>query len=87
MTRLEKDWAERFGRFGHIARGIVFGLIGVFLIQAALTFDPNKAQGFDGALLKLAQSPFGPVLLGLVAVGLITFGIYSVLNARWAKVL
>lgn len=83
----EKTWAERLGRAGYAARGIVFLLIGWFTIQAALTVNPNQAVGLDGALLKLAQQPYGIYLLGAVALGLLAFGIYSVLCARWIRVL
>lgn len=83
----EKTWSERLGRAGYAARGIVFLLIGWFTIQAALTVNPNQAVGFDGALLKLAHQPYGMFLLGIVALGLLCFGIYSMLCARWMRVL
>jgi hypothetical protein len=83
----EKLWSERLGRVGYAARGIVFLLIGWFTIQAALTVNPNQAVGFDGALLKLAQQPYGIFLLGIVALGLLCFGIYSMLCARWMRIL
>jgi len=63
----------------------VFGVIGVFLVVAAVTFDPAKAQGLDGALRKLATTPLGPWLLVAVALGLVTFGVYSWCEARWRK--
>lgn len=83
----EKTWSERLGRAGYAARGIVFLLIGWFTIQAALTVNPNQAVGLDGALLKLAHQPYGMFLLGIVALGLLAFGIYSMLCARWMRVL
>lgn len=86
MSRNERIWAIRIGRFGLVARGIVFGLIGLFLVQAAVFHDPAKAKGLDGALLAVARSPYGLVLLAVVALGLIAFGIYSILCARWMKV-
>ena len=77
---------ERLAQWGYIARGVVFALMGLFLVEAALTFDPHKAQGLDGALLKLAEQPYGTVLLAIVALGLICFGIFSILSAKLARV-
>jgi hypothetical protein len=79
-------WARRIGRFGFAARGVVFGLIGLFVLQAGLTMDPHKAQSFDAVLLKIAQAPYGPILLAVVAFGLVAFGVYSALCASWNKV-
>jgi hypothetical protein len=73
------------GAFGYLARAAVFGLVGVFLVKAALEFDPNRAVGVDGALAKLAREPYGPALVGLVAAGLIAFGLYSLADARYRR--
>jgi hypothetical protein len=69
-----------------VARGIVFGLIGVFLIRAAYQYDPEEAVGIDGALAELAQASYGPLLLGLTAAGLFAFGLYSFVEARYREV-
>lgn len=86
MSSREIDIATKFGRFGSAARGVIFILLGFFVVQAALQFDPKKAQGLDGALQTLAHQPYGPFLLGIVALGLVSFGIYSILCAKWIKV-
>jgi uncharacterized protein DUF1206 len=75
-----------FGIFGHIARMAVFALIGWFVIKAAVEFDPDKAVALDGALAKLAHAPYGPVLLGIVAAGLIGFGAFSLVESRYRRV-
>jgi hypothetical protein len=85
MTADEEKLAERVGRIGHAARGVVYALIGWFTLQAAATLDAFKAQGVGGALTELSRQPYGPILLGLVAFGLVLFGIYSVMCARWYK--
>jgi hypothetical protein len=74
------------GVSGHVARAIVFALVGWFLIRAAIEYDPDKAVGLDGALTKLGQAAYGPVVLGLVAAGLVCFAAYSVADARYRKV-
>lgn len=74
------------GVAGHVARAVVFALIGYGLIHAAIAYDPNKAVGLDGALRKLAHASYGPVLLGVVAAGLLAFAVYSAADARYRKV-
>jgi Domain of Unknown Function (DUF1206) len=73
------------GVIGTVARGVVIGLIGIFLVQSAITFDPHKAKGLDATLKSLAAEPHGSVLLSLVAVGLISFGVFNVAAARYAR--
>ena len=82
-TRTSVKW---IGTFGLLARMVVFVLVGVFLIKAAVEYDPSQAVGIDGALAKLANSPQGPVLLGVVAAGLIAFAIYSFSDARYRRI-
>ena len=74
------------GMAGHLARMVVFALIGYFLIKAAIDFDPDKAVSVDGALTALAKASYGPVLLGIVAAGMIAFAAYSVADARYRRV-
>ena len=74
------------GVFGHLARAVVFGLVGYGLITAALDYSPHSAVGLDGALQKLSHSTDGPLLLGIVAAGLLGFGLYSIVDARYHRV-
>jgi len=74
------------GRAGGIARGVVAITAGVFLVVAAADANPGQAKGVDSALRALAHTPLGPVLLILVALGLVTFGGYSWCEARWRDV-
>jgi hypothetical protein len=74
------------GVLGHLARGVVFALVGVFLAKAAIEYDPSEAVGIDGALLKLVQHDQGPLLLGLVAAGLIAYALYCLVEARYRKI-
>jgi fumarate reductase subunit D len=86
MSPTVRRWIEWIGTFGHLARTVVFGMVGVFLIKAALDFNPDKAVGLDGALAKLAQASYGPFLLGFVAAGLVAFGVYSLTDARFRRI-
>jgi hypothetical protein len=86
MDANEQRLAVNTGKLGLIARGIVFLMSGWFLVQAALRFDPSQARGLGGALETLAAQPYGPWLLGLVALGLLAFGAYSILLARYRRI-
>lgn len=86
MTREVKRAFTALGVFGHVARAVVFGLVGYGLIKAAIDYNPRSAIGLDGALSKLSHQPYGPLLLGVVAAGLIGFALYSVADARYRKI-
>jgi hypothetical protein len=74
------------GRIGYAALGVVFSIIGIFLMVAAVQHNPHEAKGLDAALRTLIQQPFGPVVLGVVALGLIAYGVYSFVEARYRRV-
>ena len=86
MSPTVRRWFERLGVFGYVARMVVFGLIGVFLIKAAKDFNAKAAIGLDGALAKVAHQSYGHLLLAVVAAGLIAFGLYSLADARYRKI-
>ena len=85
LTGPTRTLVVRLGMVGTIARGIVFAVAGALVVQAAATFNASKSTGLDGALRTLADRPYGPWLLGAVALGLIAFGLYGFAAARWAK--
>jgi hypothetical protein len=86
MREQARKWGARAGVVGHAARGVVFSLIGIFLAKAAIDYKPKDAIGFDGALRKLAQAGYGPYLLGLTAAGLVAYGLYCFVDARYRDV-
>ncbi|MEO7261065.1 MAG: DUF1206 domain-containing protein [Jatrophihabitantaceae bacterium] len=74
------------GTFGIAARGVVFSLVGFFLIRAAWEYDSSKARGLDGALRHtVADSDLGRLLVGVCAIGLIAFGLYAYAEAAWRR--
>jgi len=85
LSSTERTWIDRMGRFGMAARGLVFAMIGGFLVLAAVRHDPSQAQGINGVLAALLQQPYGPWLLGIVALGLVAFGIYSAMCGIWLR--
>lgn len=86
MGPTARRWGGRAGTVGHVARAVVFGLIGIFVIRAALEYDPKQAIGLDGALQKLAHASYGPYLLGLTAAGLLCYGLFCLVDARYRDV-
>jgi hypothetical protein len=73
------------GVVGYVAKGIAVGVVGVLLVVAAVTLDPGRASGLDGALKSLTALPFGAALLVAVGVGLMAFGVYTFARARYAR--
>lgn len=85
LTGRTRTLVIRLGMIGTTARGIVFAVAGALVLDAAVSFDPHKSSGLDGALRALANRPYGPWILATLAVGLIAFGLYGFAAARWAK--
>ena len=86
MGDAEESAATAAGVVGHVARFVVFGLVGMFLVKAAWEFDPKEARGLDGALLEVSQQPYGAVLLAAVAVGLLAYAAYCLVEARYRRI-
>ncbi len=80
LTPQERKVATDLGRFGTAARGVVFALVGALIVWAAYQANPNQPVGINTALATLLAQPYGVWLLGIVALGLIAFGIYSLLS-------
>ena len=75
----------RLGQVGFPAKGVALGVVGGLLVYAAVTFDPARATGLDGALHTILSAPFGQVLLTLVAIGIAAFGAYCLVRARYPE--
>jgi hypothetical protein len=86
MSRPLKKWFTVIGTVGHVARAVVFGLVGIFLVKASIDYKANEAIGLDGALAKLYDGAYGSWLLGIVAAGLIAFATFSVMEARYRRI-
>ncbi|MHC5261425.1 DUF1206 domain-containing protein [Streptomyces sp. UC4497] len=86
MSRRPRQAVEAAGVLGGTARGAVFCVAGAFAITAAVRHEPGKAKGVDDTLRAFTDTPAGPWLLALIALGLMAFGAFSWANARWRKV-
>ena len=85
MSEAERKVAEYLGRFGMFSRGVIFTMLGAFIVQAALHHDPHRAEGMGAAFQTLAQQPGGHLLLFIVASGFIALALHSFASARWIK--
>ncbi len=81
-----RTWATGLGVAGNGALGIVLVLVGIFLIQAADATNAGASKGLDQTLCTVAVEPFGTALLLAVAVGLVAYGLYSFVAARFRRV-
>jgi Domain of Unknown Function (DUF1206) len=86
MRGSRAGWATLSGRIGYAARGVVLCIVGAFVVQAALRFDATEVRGLDGALRTLARQSFGPWILGVVAAGLVAYGLYMLVEARYRSI-
>ncbi|MDX6514177.1 MAG: hypothetical protein QOE36_3681 [Gaiellaceae bacterium] len=86
MSEGMRKLAKTLGAVGHVARGIVFGIVAWFLAKAAIQYDAKEAVGLDGALARLVREPYGRALLGVVAAGLLAYGAYCLVEARYRKI-
>lgn len=86
MDRQKLDKVRPICRFGLVARGVVFIIVGAFFLVAAWQFSSEEARGLQGALETLQQQSYGWILLGIVALGLFAFGIYGLIEAVWREI-
>jgi hypothetical protein len=84
-TAAQQRTIERLGQVGYPAKGVAVALVGVLLGWAAITFDPAKATGLDGALRTVLEAPFGKWLLTLVALGIAAYGVFCFFRARYPQ--
>ena len=85
MSSEERAIAVNLGRFGMFSRGVIFSLLGWFVVAAAIGQDAGRAHGYGGAFATLAKQPFGHVLLAVVALGFVALGLHSLASARWVR--
>jgi len=86
MSPTTRSFVLSLGRVGAVARGLLFTLVGGFMIQAAVQRDAGGGEGIEAAWLTLLHEPYGRWLLGAVALGIVAFGLYSMLCARWMRI-
>lgn len=86
MTGLERRLVRVMGVAGHAARGTAFGLVGIFLVVAALSRQQDRVVGLDAVLQQLREVPFGVAGVVVVAAGLMVYGAFCFVQTHAAKV-
>ena len=86
MSQKAREAAVWSGRLGLAARGIVFPIVGFYLIRTAITRNPSEAKGIAGALGEIGSSSFGTIMLFIVASGLVAYGVYQVVLSRYRRI-
>lgn len=86
LSRRQQRWVKGLGRIGIATRGILFFIIGILMVLSALHANSQHLTGIDGALLGLARQPFGRTLLAAAGLGLVAFGVFSIMCARWMRI-
>ena len=81
----EGSWIVRLGLIGYCAQSLVYAVIGFFFIQAAIAFKSTTAKGPSGALIELADTTWGKVLLWVIAIGLFAYGVFCIAEAKYRK--
>jgi hypothetical protein len=81
----DDSWVVRLGLIGYTAQALVYAVIGYFFIQAAIAFKSSTAKGPSGALIELAETTWGQVLLWVIAIGLFAYGIFCIAEAKYRK--
>lgn len=81
----EGSWIIRLGQVGYAAQSIVYAVIGYFFIQAAIAFSSTTAKGPSGALIELADTAWGKVMLWTIAIGLFAYGIFCIAEAKYRR--
>jgi hypothetical protein len=81
-----RQWIRRFGRFGRAARGVVLSLVAVALVFAAVHANPYETKDFGDALSTIQTWTFGGIALALIAIGLVAYGLFEMIEARFTIV-
>lgn len=86
MSEAEDQFAVLCARLGFLARAVVFGIIGIFLIRSAFKLDAREAVGIEGTLEVLGERPIGTLPLLAVSIGLLSYGAFMLIQARRRRI-
>lgn len=78
----ERELIDKGGTIGWIGRALTTAFIGVFIVQAAITADPDEAKGFDQSLREVADNWWGSALVLIAGICLVAYGVFVIVSAR-----
>ncbi|WP_430788672.1 DUF1206 domain-containing protein [Virgibacillus flavescens] len=82
MEKYEQFVLSVIGKIGYIARGLTFGVLGGFIAHAGWIAEPNSVTGIDSALAQISQEPYGKTMLGIISLGLLLYGIFTIFEGK-----
>lgn len=82
----ERSVYRKLGKAGHISRAVIYGIMAYFLGQVALSSDASQFRGIGGALEYLGGQTMGTILVALVGFGLLLYGIFMFVKAKYPRV-
>ena len=85
MNAKERVVFEKVGIIGYVSRGIVLGIIGYFVLRAAMASNSSGVKDTEGAFGFINNS-FGPIVFGIVSLGLIAYGIFMFFMAKYREI-
>ncbi len=85
MGKEQERWGLLIGKWGLVARSIIFGLIGAFIVKAAVDWNVSEAVGIGNLLGFLKNLTFGPLIVEIISLGLMAFGAFSIFSAKYVK--
>src|SRR5690349_3520247 len=86
MSVRARKAARRLGQIGYAGKGAAFAIVGVLLIDAAVTHNPSESRGLDAAFRTVAGQPFGVAGLIVIAIGFLAYGLFCFFQSRYRKV-
>ncbi len=86
MSSGMRSATEKLGTAAYVTKGAILALVGWFFLQSAITYNPGEAKGLDAALQEIAGQTWGQVVLTLVAIGLLAYGVFAFVEARYRRV-
>ena len=85
VESIERAFEENGVRIGYLARAVVFGVIGVFFVVAAVQHDPSESKGISGSIQEIAEHSWGPAVLWIIAIGLVLFGLFCLAESKYRR--
>jgi hypothetical protein len=86
LSSNEKEWVTRIGRIGYAARGIVWLIIGYFVVRAGIESDASQVKSSQGVFSFLEQLSYGQWILLAVAIGVVAYGVFQFVKARYYQI-